>query len=51
VGLILRDASQQGLVIHASGKVRIDIIDHQGIYNRDSGQYTHQLRIVKRLKR
>jgi cell wall-associated NlpC family hydrolase len=51
VGLILRDASQQGLVIHASGKVRIDVIDHQGIYNRDSGQYTHQLRIVKRLKR
>jgi cell wall-associated NlpC family hydrolase len=51
VGMILRDASQQGLVIHASGKVRIDIIDHQGIYNRDSGQYTHQLRIVKRLKR
>ena len=51
VGLILRDASQQGLVIHASGKVRIDIIDHQGIYNRESGQYTHQLRIVKRLKR
>lgn len=51
VGLILRDASQQGLIIHASGKVRIDIIDHQGIYNRDSGQYTHQLRIVKRLPR
>ena len=51
VGLILHDASQQGLVIHASGKVRIDIIDHQGIYNRESGQYTHQLRIVKRLKR
>jgi cell wall-associated NlpC family hydrolase len=51
VGLILRDASQQGLVIHASGKVRIDVIDHQGIFNRDSGQYTHQLRIVKRLKR
>jgi len=37
-------------IIHASGKVRIDAIDHQGIYNRDTKKYTHRLRIIKRLK-
>ena len=48
VGIILRDTSGQSLIIHASGKVRIDLIDHQGIYNRELGQYTHQLRTIKR---
>ncbi|MDA3867815.1 MAG: C40 family peptidase [Salinivirgaceae bacterium] len=37
-------------IIHASGKVRIDAIDHQGIYNRDTKKYTHHLRIIKRIK-
>jgi len=36
-------------IIHASGKVRIDQIDHQGIYNRDLTEYTHKLRIIKRI--
>jgi gamma-D-glutamyl-L-lysine dipeptidyl-peptidase len=36
-------------IIHASGKVRIDSIDHHGIYNSDLQKYTHQLRIIKRL--
>lgn len=36
-------------IIHASGKVRIDKLDHQGIYNSDLGQYTHKLRIIKRI--
>lgn len=45
VGLILPDC----YVIHASGKVRIDKLDHFGIYNRELNRYTHQLRIVKRL--
>lgn len=35
-------------IIHASGKVRIDPMDNQGIYNAELGRYTHQLRIVKR---
>lgn len=34
-------------IIHASGQVRIDRIDHQGIYNNYLKQYTHKLRIVK----
>lgn len=35
-------------IIHASGKVRIDAIDNQGIYNAELGRYTHKLRIIKR---
>jgi hypothetical protein len=33
-------------IIHASGKVRIDTIDHQGIYNNELNKYTHKLRVV-----
>ncbi|HQS23547.1 MAG: hypothetical protein B7Y11_00025 [Sphingobacteriia bacterium 24-36-13] len=36
-------------IIHASGRVRIDHIDQAGILNRETGERTHQLRIVKRL--
>lgn len=35
-------------IIHASGKVRIDRIDHQGIFNRETGSYSHNLRLIKR---
>ncbi len=35
-------------IIHSSGKVRIDPIDDQGIYNTELGRYTHKLRIIKR---
>ncbi|MFW5963128.1 MAG: NlpC/P60 family protein [Bacteroidota bacterium] len=34
-------------IIHASGRVRIDLIDHQGIYNKETHQYSHKLRIIK----
>jgi len=37
-------------IIHASGKVRIDSIDDQGIYNLELKRYTHKLRILKRFK-
>jgi cell wall-associated NlpC family hydrolase len=36
-------------ILHCSGKVRIDDIDHQGIYNRELGKYTHSLRLIKRM--
>lgn len=35
-------------VIHASGMVRIDRIDEQGIYNEDIRGYTHRLASIKR---
>ncbi len=37
-------------LIHASGRVRIDDIDNFGIINRNTGERTHQLRIIKRYK-
>lgn len=39
----------QHQVLHASGKVRLDAIDHQGIFNRETGEYTHNLRLIKRV--
>ena len=36
-------------IIHASGRVRIDGIDNQGIFNRELNRYTHKLRIIKRV--
>lgn len=35
-------------IIHASGHVRIDPIDDQGIFNREVNRYTHNLRVIKR---
>jgi cell wall-associated NlpC family hydrolase len=39
----------QNAIIHASGKVRIDKLDHQGIFNVDTGRYTHKLRLIRRV--
>ncbi len=36
-------------IIHAHQKVRVDKIDHQGIFNAESRQYTHKLRLIKRI--
>ncbi len=45
VGLLIPD----GQIIHASGQVRIDKLDHYGIFNRDTNRYTHKLRVIKRV--
>ena len=45
VGMIIAPAT----IIHASGKVRIDSLDHQGIFNVDTKRYTHKLRLLRRL--
>ncbi len=45
VGMIL----SRGLVIHASGRVRIDTIDHQGIYKQEMKGYSHHLRTIRRI--
>lgn len=34
-------------IIHAHGKVRVDRIDHTGIFNVDTRTYSHQLRVLK----
>ncbi|MDP4240025.1 MAG: C40 family peptidase [Bacteroidota bacterium] len=45
VGILLN--SHQ--IIHASGWVKIETIDSQGIISAQTGEYTHRLRVVKRL--
>ena len=44
VGLMLNDCK----IIHVDGQVRMDKVDHFGIFNEEKQQYTHQLRVVKR---
>jgi len=36
-------------IIHASGKVKIDRFDQQGIYDIEQKKYSHKLRIIKRI--
>ncbi len=36
-------------IIHSSGRVKIDKIDNVGIVSSDTGERTHQLRIIKRI--
>lgn len=45
VGLLLPDSR----ILHVYDRVRIDAVDHFGIYNYELQKYTHRLRIVKRL--
>ncbi|RLD28631.1 MAG: hydrolase Nlp/P60 [Bacteroidetes bacterium] len=42
VGIIMKD----NYIIHAYGKVRIDRLDHSGIYNAETKTYTHKLRVI-----
>ncbi len=45
VGIIMED----NYIIHAHGKVRIDRLDHTGIFNQEQRQHTHKLRVIKRI--
>ena len=45
VGIIMED----NYVIHAHGNVRIDRLDHTGIFNADDRQYSHSLRVIKKI--
>ncbi|RNC86351.1 MAG: hydrolase Nlp/P60 [Winogradskyella sp.] len=45
VGIIMED----NYIIHAHGKVRIDRLDHSGIYNADRNIHTHKLRVIKKI--
>ena len=45
VGIIMDD----NYIIHASGKVRIDRLDHLGIYNAEANKHTHKLRVIKKI--
>lgn len=45
VGIILSNHH----IIHSYGKVRIDKLDHSGIYNADLNRHTHKLRVIKQI--
>lgn len=45
VGIIMKNH----YIIHAHGKVRIDRLDHSGIYNADKNIHTHKLRVIKKI--
>ncbi|RTZ04840.1 hydrolase Nlp/P60 [Flavobacterium bomense] len=45
VGIIMDD----NYIIHASGKVRIDRLDHLGIFNAETNKHTHKLRVIKKI--
>ena len=34
-------------IIHAYGKVRIDLLDSTGIFNRELNKHTHKLRFLR----
>lgn len=45
VGLLLDTQT----ILHASGKVRVDTLDHNGIYDEEKKSYSHRLRIIRRI--
>ncbi len=45
VGMLL-DSNR---IIHCYGMVRIDPVDHYGIFNRETQRYSHSLRMIRRL--
>ncbi len=45
VGLLIDEHS----IIHCSGSVRIDPVDHQGIFDPVKKAYSHQLRLIRRI--
>ncbi len=45
VGIIMQD----NYIIHSHGKVRIDRLDHTGIFNTDTKSYSHKLRVIKKI--
>ena len=45
VGIIM----DNNYIIHVNGAVRIDRLDHTGIFNNDLRNYTHKLRVIKKI--
>jgi len=45
VGIMMKD----NYIIHVDGKVRVDRIDHSGIFNAELKKHTHKLRVIKKI--
>jgi cell wall-associated NlpC family hydrolase len=48
VGIVIKDKNSLK-IIHASGKVRIDNLNEQGIFNEETQTYSHHLHSIKRI--
>ncbi|PCH94584.1 MAG: hydrolase Nlp/P60 [Bacteroidetes bacterium] len=48
VGIIRLDEDNNRHIIHASGKVRVDSLDEKGIYDKETGTYTHRISHISR---
>lgn len=45
VGIILENHR----IIHVNGMVRIDLLDHHGVFNIKENRHTHRLRVIKKI--
>jgi hypothetical protein len=45
VGIVLDNHK----IIHSSGKVRIDKLDEEGIFNEETGKHSHRLSVIRRI--
>lgn len=45
VGIIM----ENNYIIHSHGKIRIDRVDHTGIFNSETRTYSHKLRVIKKI--
>ena len=45
VGIMMKD----NYIVHVEGKVRVDRIDHSGIFNAELRKHTHKLRVIKKI--
>jgi hypothetical protein len=45
VGIVM----PEGRVIHALGSVRIDLLDHFGVFDESRSYYSRRLRLIKRI--
>jgi gamma-D-glutamyl-L-lysine dipeptidyl-peptidase len=50
VGIVLTRSEEGDLrIAHSSGRVRIDKLDHQGIFDAERNRYSHKLRTIRRV--
>jgi hypothetical protein len=47
--MVLNSEGNERKILHANGRVRIDTLDQQGIFNAEEGRHTHQLSGIRRV--
>ena len=49
VGIVFADEGVGRKIVHASGRVRIDSLDEEGILNEEEHRHTHRLHSIRRM--